>query len=63
MDPDVNLTRTGPTLTSFVFDNAPTGDLNHPHLAYAAAFVLIVIVILLNVIADIFGRRALSRLG
>jgi phosphate transport system permease protein len=54
---------TAPTLTSFVFDNAPTGDLNHPHLAYAAAFVLILIVIALNLVADVFGRRALSRLG
>jgi phosphate transport system permease protein len=54
---------TGPTLTSFVFDNSPTGDLNHPGLAYAAAFVLLLIIIVLNLIADVFGRRALSRLG
>lgn len=49
---------TGSTLTSFVFDNAPTGDLNQPGKAYAAAFVLIVIVVILNVIVDVFGRRA-----
>ena len=49
---------TGSTLTSYVFDNAPTGDLNHPHLAYAAAFVLIIIVLLLNLVVDIFSRRA-----
>jgi phosphate transport system permease protein len=49
---------TGSTLTSFVFDNAPTGDLNHPQLAYAAAFLLLLIVLILNLIADIFGRRA-----
>jgi phosphate transport system permease protein len=49
---------TGSTLTSYVFDNAPTGDLNHPQLAYAAAFLLLLIVLVLNLIADIFGRRA-----
>jgi phosphate transport system permease protein len=49
---------TGSTLTSYVFDNAPTGDLNQPHKAYAAAFVLVAIVLLLNLIVDVFGRRA-----
>ena len=49
---------TGSTLTSYIFDNAPTGDLNQPQKAYAAAFVLIVIVLALNVIVDVFGRRA-----
>ncbi len=49
---------TGSTLTSYIFDNAPTGDLNQPQKAYAAAFVLILIVLALNVIVDIFGRRA-----
>ena len=36
---------TGSTLTSYVFDNAPTGDLNQPNKAYAAAFVLLLIVL------------------
>ena len=49
---------TGSTLTSYIFDNAPTGDLNQPQKAYAAAFVLLVIILALNVIVDIFGRRA-----
>lgn len=49
---------TGSTLTSYVFDNAPTGDLNQPNKAYAAAFVLLLIVLALNVIVDVFGRRA-----
>jgi phosphate transport system permease protein len=49
---------TGSTLTSYVFDNAPTGDLNQPNKAYAAAFVLLLVVLLLNVIVDVFGRRA-----
>lgn len=49
---------TGSTLTSFIFDNAPTGDLNQPQKAYAAAFVLMVIVLILNVVVGVFGRKA-----
>ncbi len=49
---------TGSTLTSYVFDNAPTGDLNQPNKAYAAAFVLLLIVLALNVVVDVFGRRS-----
>ena len=36
---------TGSTLTSYIFDNAPTGDLNQPNKAYAAAFVLLLIIL------------------
>jgi phosphate transport system permease protein len=49
---------TGSTLTSYVFTNAPTGDGNQPDKAYAAAFVLLMIVLVLNVGVDIFARRA-----
>jgi phosphate transport system permease protein len=49
---------TGSTLTSYVFDNAPTGDLNQPNKAYAAAFVLLLIILALNLVVDVFGRRA-----
>jgi phosphate transport system permease protein len=49
---------TGSTLTSYVFDNAPTGDFNQPNKAYAAAFVLLLIILALNLIVDVFGRRA-----
>ena len=49
---------TGSTLTSYIFDNAPTGDLNQPNKAYAAAFVLLLIVLALNVVVDVFGRRS-----
>jgi phosphate transport system permease protein len=49
---------TGSTLTSYIFDNAPTGEGNQPNKAYAAAFVLLLIVVALNVIVDVFGRRA-----
>ncbi len=48
---------TGSTLTSFVYDNAPTGDLNQPQKAYAAAFLLLLIVLALNLVVDISGRR------
>jgi phosphate transport system permease protein len=49
---------TGSTLTSFVFDNAPTGDLNQPQKAYAAAFLLMLIVLVVNLVVDVFGRRS-----
>jgi phosphate transport system permease protein len=49
---------TGSTLTSYVFDNAPTGDFNQPNKAYAAAFVLLAIILLLNLLVDVFGRRS-----
>jgi phosphate transport system permease protein len=49
---------TDSTLTSFVYANAPTGELNQPQKAYAAAVVLLAIVFLLNVVVDISGRKA-----
>lgn len=49
---------TGSTLTSFVYDNAPTGDLNQPNKAFAAALILLVIVLIINVVVDVFGRKA-----
>ncbi|MGA2929082.1 MAG: phosphate ABC transporter permease PstA [Solirubrobacteraceae bacterium] len=48
----------GSTLTSYIYNNAPSGELNQPTKAYAAAFVLIAIVLALNVIVDVAGRRA-----
>ena len=49
---------TGSTLTYYVFYNAPTGEGNQPDRAYAAAFVLLMIVLALNVAVDIATRRA-----
>jgi phosphate transport system permease protein len=49
---------TGTTLTAYIYDNAPTGDLNQPNKAFAAAFVLLVLVLVINVFVDIFGRKA-----
>ena len=49
---------TGSTLTSYIFENAPTGEGNQPDKAYAAAFVLLMVVLALNVGVDVFNRRA-----
>ena len=49
---------TGSTLTSYIFENAPTGEGNQPNKAYAAAFVLLMVVLALNVGVDVFNRRA-----
>jgi phosphate transport system permease protein len=49
---------TGSTLTYYVFYNAPTGEGNQPARAYAAAFVLLMIVLALNVGVDIATRRS-----
>jgi phosphate transport system permease protein len=49
---------TGSTLTYFVFYNAPTGEGNQPSKAYAAAFVLLMIVLALNVGVDVAARRS-----
>ncbi len=47
----------GTALTSYIYDNAPTGDYNQPNKAYAAAFVLLIFVLLLNLVVDRAGRR------
>ena len=49
---------TASTLTSFVYNNATTGDLNQPQKAYAAAFLLLLIVLAVNLIVDVAGRRS-----
>lgn len=48
---------TGSTLTTYVYNNSPAGEGNSPEKAYAAAFVLLVIVILLNFAVDMIARR------
>jgi phosphate transport system permease protein len=48
----------GSTLTNFVYANAPTGELNNPHKAYAAAFVLLVLVLILNAAVDVVHRHS-----
>jgi phosphate transport system permease protein len=48
---------TGSTLTSYVYNNSPAGEGNAPQKAYAAAFVLLLIVLALNFAADAIARR------
>jgi phosphate transport system permease protein len=49
---------TGGTLTSYVYNNSPAGEGQAPQKAYAAAFVLLLVVILLNFGVDVItGRR------
>lgn len=48
----------GTTLTNFVYEASPTGNLNQPNKAFAAAFVLLAMVLILNAGVDIVHRRA-----
>ncbi len=41
---------TGGTLTSYVYENSPAGEGNAPQKAYAAAFVLLMMVLALNMV-------------
>lgn len=48
---------TGSTLTSYVFNNSPAGEGNAPQKAYAAAFLLLIIVLILNGIVTWLTNR------
>jgi phosphate transport system permease protein len=62
--PGLNVLRgTGSALTSFVYDNSPAGEGAAPQKAYAAAFVLLVFVLVLNMIVDKIGRAQASAMG
>jgi phosphate transport system permease protein len=62
--PIVNLLRgTGSTLTSYVYDNSPAGEGAAPQKAYAAAFVLLVFVLGLNLLVDRIGRTRAGSIG
>ena len=47
---------TGSTLTSYVYNNSPVGEGNSPQRAYAAAFVLLLVVLALNFAVDRLTR-------
>jgi phosphate transport system permease protein len=49
---------TGSTLTSYVYNNSPAGEGNAPQKAYAAAFVLLMIVLLLNALVTRLTKGA-----
>ncbi len=51
---------TGSTLTSYVYNNSPAGEGGAPEKAYAAAFVLLLMVIGLNFTIDLIARRRKS---
>lgn len=56
--PGLGLLRgTGSTLTSYVYNASPAGEGNAPEKAYAAAFVLLVVVLALNGAAALLGGR------
>jgi phosphate transport system permease protein len=62
--PGVSLLRgTGPSLTSYVYDNSPAGEGAAPQKAYAAAFVLLVFVLALNLLVDRIGRSYADETG
>jgi phosphate transport system permease protein len=55
--PGIGLLRgTGSTLTSYIYENSPAGEGNAPQKAYAAAFVLLILVLALNVVIERIGR-------
>jgi phosphate transport system permease protein len=54
---------TGSALTSYVFDNSPAGESGAPQKAYAAAFVLMVFVLALNLLVDRIGRSQADATG
>jgi phosphate transport system permease protein len=47
----------GTTLTNYVYQNSPAGEGEAPQKAYAAAFVLLVFVVMLNLLATRLGTR------
>jgi phosphate transport system permease protein len=56
--PGVDVLRgTGSTLTSYVYNNSPAGEGGAPQKAYAAAFVLLLVVLALNFAVDVIARR------
>jgi phosphate transport system permease protein len=57
LEPFDTLRGTGSTLTSYVFVSSPAGEGNAPEKAYAAAFVLLLIVVALNFAVDLISRR------
>jgi phosphate transport system permease protein len=62
--PGLSLLRgTGSALTSYVYDNSPAGEGAAPQKAYAAAFVLLLLVLGLNLLVDRIGRSHQRAMG
>lgn len=49
---------TGSTLTSYIYNNSPAGEGGAWQKAYAAAFVLLIIVVALNALVEVIARRS-----
>jgi phosphate transport system permease protein len=62
--PGINLLRgTGSSLTTYIYENSPAGEGGAPQKAYAAAFVLLIFVLVLNLLVDRIGRSQASATG
>ncbi len=62
--PGLNVLRgAGSSLTSYIYDNSPAGEGLAPQKAYAAAVVLLLFVLLLNLAVERFSRGSLARTG
>jgi phosphate transport system permease protein len=62
--PGINLLRgTGSSLTSYIYENSPAGEGAAPQKAYAAAFVLLIFVLALNLLVERIGRANASSMG
>jgi phosphate transport system permease protein len=62
--PGVNLLRgTGSSLTAYVYENSPAGEGAAPQKAYAAAFLLLIFVLALNLLVERIGRAHASATG
>ncbi|MGO9487902.1 MAG: PstA family ABC transporter permease [Solirubrobacteraceae bacterium] len=54
---------TGSALTNYIYDNSPAGEGQAPEKAYAAAFVLLILVLGLNLLVDRIGRSQADATG
>jgi phosphate transport system permease protein len=62
--PVINLLRgTGSSLTTYIFQNSPAGEGQAPQKAYAAAFVLLVFVLVLNLVIERIGQAQAKASG
>jgi phosphate transport system permease protein len=62
--PGLNVLKgTGSALTSYVYENSPAGEGAAPQKAYAAAFLLLLFVLALNVMVERIGRSQAATTG
>ncbi len=62
--PGIDVLRgTGSSLTTYIYENSPAGEGGAPQKAYAAAFVLLIFVLALNLVVERIGRAQASATG